>query len=197
VEAACWCRTPRERPKLVQRVTSLCNRAFGSGCSIAVRCGLKPRPENSRSLDRGSGGGGVGSRQLRYESRWRARRINQPELMDPRLACASISALTPRASSAGGALTVVTRPLTLSVGPHAPPNRLQSSPAARGARRSPLERTTRAPFNVRAQDRSRSLGLEVIEPLPRTFRRLAEISVTRDPGAFGRLAGRTCAPVSP
>lgn len=70
-------------------------------------------------------------------------------------------------------------------------------PGSSGARRSPLERTTRAPFNVRAQDRSRSLGLEVIEPLPRTFRRLAEISVTRDPGAFGHLAGRTCAPVSP
>lgn len=44
-------------------------------------------------------------------------------------------------------------------------------------------------FDVRTQGRSRALGLEVNEPLPRAFRRLAEIPGTLQKPGSKRVSG--------
>jgi hypothetical protein len=74
-------------------------------------------------------------------------------------------------------LTVVARPLTLSVGACAPHGRLHIDPSSweRSTRRRVSGEKERS-VDTRTQRRSRSLGLEASKPLRRAFRRLAEPS---------------------
>ena len=90
-------------------------------------------------------------------------------------------------------MTVAVRPLTPSVGAHAPLVRLQIARAASEQCRQ-SQATQHRSLDGRTQGRSRALGLEVSEPLPRAFRHLAE--TLENPGSkrvLGRLAGETLA----
>jgi hypothetical protein len=174
VEAACRWRTPRERPKLVQPVTGPCSRAFGNDCSITENLWILTRAREFALSWPRPNRGGVGSRELRYESPRRVGRINQPESMDPR-ACSRKPFLADsprfigwrsldRSYPTSNALCRCARTARTT------PNRASSS----GAAPAVAEATRHRSFDGLTQSRSRALGLEVNELLLRAFRRLAE-----------------------